>query len=183
MAVLESVLSERNILRSTRMIFVTVGNATQGFPRLLEAIDEIAGNGTLKQETFVVQSGSNFGFRARHCAQRGFFSPDEFRELIDQADVIVCHGGAGTLHHVFSAGKVPVVMPRRRKYHEHVDDQYALVKALADHGRVIPAFETTDLSAAIEIARERHESMAPPSLSTALGIIERAINELFTSSQ
>jgi UDP-N-acetylglucosamine transferase subunit ALG13 len=163
------------------MIFVTVGNVTQHFRRLLDAIDQMSASGMLKQQPVIIQSGSNSYFDSRYCVKRDFFPPDEYRKLIDDAQVIVCHGGAGTLHHVFQAGKVPVVMPRRRKYGEHVDDQYQLVKALAEAGRVIAAFEPAELADAI--SRADSQRICPPtSPAQAIQLIENAINELCTSS-
>jgi len=164
------------------MIFVTVGNVTQPFRRLLDAIDELAGAGILKQHPVIIQSGSNSDFAGRHCVRQDFFPPDEYRKLIDEAQVIVCHGGAGTLHHVFQTGKVPVVMPRRRKYGEHVDDQYQFVKALAEAGRVIAAFETADLFEAISLASGSLRNPPPARPAQAIQLIENAIKELCTSS-
>ncbi|MBN4054814.1 hypothetical protein JYT87_03805, partial [Nitrospira defluvii] len=48
-------------------------------------------------------------------------------------------------------GKTPIVMPRRKKYGEHINDhQVQLVQALAAEGRIIPAYEPEDLPRAIE---------------------------------
>lgn len=160
------------------MIFVTVGNAKQGFKRLLEAIDEFAGNGMFKSESVIIQSGSNRDFHASHCTQRDFFPPEEFSELINNADLIVCHGGAGTLHYVFQAGKVPVVMPRRRKYGEHLDDQFELVKALNEQARIVAAFEPSDLAGAIHKARNFKLSSKPAPPDIAIRLIEEAIDQL-----
>src|SRR5262249_1703039 len=123
------------------LVFVTVGNATQGFFRLLEVVDSLAGEGFFKGEAVLIQSGNSMDFRAIHCKQQAFLPPDLFAQLIWEAKIVVCHGGAGTLYHVFRAGKVPVVMPRRKKYGEHVEDQLELVKALARENRIIPAYE------------------------------------------
>jgi len=158
------------------MIFVTVGNATQSFPRLLRAMDDLAGNG-LNGESVVMQSGTA-EYRAVHCAQRDFFPTEEFVNLIQTARVVVCHGGAGTLHHVFQTGKVPVVMPRRMKYREHVDDQFQLVKAIAAAGRIIPAYEPEDLPVALAAAGELQRSDRPHPPATAVDLVRRAITEL-----
>ncbi|HYW73831.1 MAG TPA: glycosyltransferase [Pyrinomonadaceae bacterium] len=160
------------------MIFVTVGNANQHFRRLLDAIDELAGAGRLKEHPVIVQSGSNSYFASPHCTRKDFFPPDEYRKLIDEADVIVCHGGAGTLHHVFQAGKIPVVMPRRRKYGEHVEDQFEFVSALLEQGRVIAAFEPNELSEAISRANDAKQVRRPARPSAAIQLIESAIREL-----
>ena len=162
------------------MIFVTVGNATQSFPRLLRAMDDLAGN-KLDGESVVMQSGTA-DYRAVHCAQRDYFSSEEFVNLIQTARIVVCHGGAGTLHHVFHAGKVPVVMPRRIKYGEHVDDQFQLVQAIAAAGRIIPAYEPEDLPAALAEVGKLTTRRRPGPSENAVDLIRRAISELCTSA-
>jgi UDP-N-acetylglucosamine transferase subunit ALG13 len=158
------------------MIFVTVGNASQSFNRLLRAMDELAGN-VLQGEPVVMQSGTA-EYRAVHCTQRDYFPSQEFVNLIQTSRIVVCHGGAGTLHHVFQAGKVPVVMPRRMKYGEHVEDQLQLVKAIAIAGRIIPAYEPEDLPAALAGAGELHVRPRPGPPELAINLIRRAITEL-----
>ncbi len=92
------------------MILVTVGNATQGFPRLLDAVDRIAGEGAFGGDAILVQSGHTRDFRPRHCPHQAFFPMEEFIALVHEASLVIAHAGAGTLFHVFGAGKIPVVM-------------------------------------------------------------------------
>lgn len=165
------------------MIFVTVGNATQSFLRLLSAVDELAGKGMLGEGPVVIQSGHSDGFLARNCEQVDFLKPEAFAGLISRAQVVICHGGAGTLHHVFHEGKVPVVMPRRRIYGEHVDDQLSLVQALESQGRVIAAYEPVDLSAAVDrcITRSREPIPSPP--SRMIQLVSTALDEIIAKKQ
>mgnify|MGYP001575669683 CR=1 FL=1 len=166
------------------MIFVTVGNATQGFSRWLEAIDQMAGQGFFGEEMVFIQSGSNHDFRSLHCKQEPFLSMGKFAEMISIADLVISHAGAGTLIHVLQAGKVPVVMPRRRKYGELVDDhQIELVQALAAEGRVIPAYEPEDLPAAIFEARRCKAQPMPSPPTRMLTLVSEAIEELMGEKQ
>jgi len=161
------------------MIFVSVGNANQGFERLLVAIEALAGKGFFEDNVVMIQSGNNPGFQPVHCKYRPFFTIDEFIITITKAILIICHAGAGTLFHILREGKVPVVMPRQKRYAEHVDDhQVELTKALAAEGRVIPAYEPEDLPAAIEEARRRNTQPIPPPPSRTLELIAQAIEEL-----
>lgn len=161
------------------MVFVTVGNAIQGFRRLLDAVDDLAGQRVFDGDFVLVQHGNNPDFRAANCAQEAFLSGERFAEAIARADLVICHAGAGTLIHVFLAGKLPVVVPRRKKYGELVDDhQVDMVEALAAEGRIIPAFESTDLPEAIEMARHRGgESPARPPLRM-LSLVREVIEEV-----
>jgi UDP-N-acetylglucosamine transferase subunit ALG13 len=160
------------------MILVTVGNATQSFSRLLRAVETLVGARELEAEIVIIQAGNDRSFRASHCEQYDFLSPEAFADLITAAEVVICHGGAGTLHHVFQVGKTPVVMPRRKKYGEHLDDQLELVKALAAENRIIPAYEPEDLPAAIREARRRNSQPRATEPLRAIGLVSDAITEL-----
>ena len=165
------------------MVFVTVGNASQGFRRLLDAVDALAGGGLFKDEV-VIQSGNNPTFRAFYCMQEAFLSMEQFSEMISKADLVISHAGAGTLLQVLQAGKIPLVMPRRKQYGEVVDDhQLELVKALAAEGRVIPAYEPEDLPEAIEEARRRNTQPVPPPPSRMLELVARAVEELLSQKK
>jgi UDP-N-acetylglucosamine transferase subunit ALG13 len=160
------------------MVFVTVGNANQGFRRLLEAVDAMAGYGAFRAEEVFIQSGHNSDFHPRHTRSTPFLPLDEFQQCLEKADLIICHGGCTQITAI-RLGKVPVVMPRRRKYSEHVNDhQVQLVHALASEGRIIPAYELEDLPAAIEEARRRNNQPVPPPPSRMLSLVAQAIEEL-----
>lgn len=160
------------------MIFVTVGNATQAFPRLLNAVDEMCGNGQLGQSRVVIQAGRSGSFQARNCEQSDFLKPEEFAELIARAEVVICHGGAGTLHHVFREGRVPVVMPRRRIYGETLDDQLTIVRTLESQGRVIAAYEPADLPTAVDRCIKRGKEPIPPPPSRMIQLVSAALEEI-----
>ncbi|MBI3766239.1 MAG: multidrug MFS transporter, partial [Ignavibacteriales bacterium] len=93
------------------MIFVTVGNATQGFGRLLNAVDRMAGEGAFGKEIVFIQSGNNPDFRFSHCKHEPFLDMENFETKIHEADLVISHAGAGTLLQVLHAGKIPIVMP------------------------------------------------------------------------
>lgn len=161
------------------MIFVTVGNATQGFRRLLDAADKAAQSGVFGNEPVFLQTGNNPNFRSSHCQQEAFLQMERFEEMLRTSSLIISHGGAGTLLQVLRAGKVPIVMPRRRRYREHVDDhQVELVKSLAAEGRLIPAYEPEDLPAAIEQARAQKVNTLPASTSQLIDLLAEAISDL-----
>jgi UDP-N-acetylglucosamine transferase subunit ALG13 len=160
------------------VVFVTVGNATQHFRRLLEAVNRVAESGAFGSERIFIQSGHNPGFESGHCEVKQFVSMDEFEYLMSSASLIICHGGCTQLHAV-RLGKVPVVMARRKKYCEHVNDhQLELVSALASEKKVVPAYEPENLAAAIVEARRLNEHPLPVSPSPMIGLVAKAIEEL-----
>ena len=160
-------------------MFVTVGNATQGFKRLLDAVDEAAGQGLFGDEPIFIQTGNNPDFHASHCEQQSFLPMSQFEALLRDSSLIISHGGAGTLINILRAGRVPVVMPRRQQYAEHVDDhQVELIQALAQEGRVVPVFESADLKVGVNEARRRNKQPRAQSNSQLVELVARAIEEL-----
>jgi beta-1,4-N-acetylglucosaminyltransferase len=165
------------------MIFVTVGNAKQGFRRLLNAVDDLARQGQFDGGEVFVQSGNNIYFKPLYCNHKPFLSMEEFDQCIKKASLIICHAGCGTLLHALKAGKTPVVMPRRKKYGEHVNDhQVELMQALAEQGRVVTAFEPKDLPRAISEAQKQSVVVRSAEEAPMFDIVRKAIKELTGAS-
>jgi UDP-N-acetylglucosamine transferase subunit ALG13 len=143
------------------VVFVTVGNARQGFSRLVSAVDALCGSGAFGAEPVLVQRGHTSGEPLAHCQSVDFLPSDEFERHLGDASLVVCHGGTTQLFAI-RLGKVPIVMPRLRRFGEHVNDhQVQLVQALAAEGLVVPAYEAGDLAGAITEVRQRHGQAVP----------------------
>jgi UDP-N-acetylglucosamine transferase subunit ALG13 len=143
-------------------------------------MDGLAGSGVLAEESVVMQVGHTTGFVPRFCEWRDFLDPAEFEARLRDAAVIVTHAGCGTLRQAIRLGKAPVVMPRLKRYGEHVNDhQLELLEAYNSAGLVVPALEQSDLSRAIAKARVRQTMPARlPETSEMVGLVAEAITEL-----
>jgi exopolysaccharide biosynthesis glucuronosyltransferase PssE len=164
------------------LILVTVGNATQRFERLVGAIDALLEGGAFGGEPVVLQYGSCGRRRAPYARQCEVLAPKEYGELMANASVVICHAGAGSLYHAFSAGKVPVVMPRRRTYGEHLDDQLSLARELQRARRACVAYEPEDLLPAIEEARLLSRSGGSRAAGTMLMAVSRVLDSIVLSN-
>ncbi len=138
------------------MIFATVGSHPSfRFERLLRALESI------DDEELVVQHGP--GAPPANAARASRWMP--FAEIVEQmerASRVVSHAGAGTILCAIRAGHTPVVMPRRRRFGETVDDhQLELGRALAGSGRVILVEEAGELATAVAAAPLRRAGPAP----------------------
>ena len=111
-------------------------------------------------------------------SQLGAVSREEFQRLIKQASFVICHGGATPLE-IIRAGKPAVVMPRRKRFGEIVNDhQVAFVEALAGQGWIIPAMQTDDLPKAVAEAMRLGGSMRSAVPSPMVGLVAKAVEEL-----
>jgi UDP-N-acetylglucosamine transferase subunit ALG13 len=132
--------------------FVSVGNATQPFTRLLDAVAVIAKK---LPQPLVIQNGRT-PFRGHACFVVEFMGMDEFDTLIRGSQLLILHAGAGAVIHAVQAGKIPVVMPRRAHYGEHIDDhQLELAQELERAGKAIVALEPEHLETAVIQAMSR----------------------------
>lgn len=110
------------------MIYVTVGTMFLDFPRLINKMDEIAadtGERVVMQTglcTTIPEHGEHFGFKSR----------PEVLALQREARVVVCHGGIGTLLDALEAKRPIVVVPRLKKFNEHLTDHQVDVAEAVD---------------------------------------------------
>lgn len=92
-------------------IFLTVGTKDYPFDRIVRAMD--------KKGVFM-QIGNSTA--PKFANYKRFMSKQEVYEKMDWADVVVCHAGTGTVMEVIDLGKRIVVVPRQKRFHEHIDD-------------------------------------------------------------
>jgi UDP-N-acetylglucosamine transferase subunit ALG13 len=117
--------------------FVTLGSHDQPFHRLLAAVTGAAAEGVLPAPVAVQLGQTPPAIDSVLAEQIAYIPPAEFQRRMLSASVIVCHGGDGAMSAALRAGKRPIVMARRRKLGEHVDDhQTELVEKFRSLGLV-----------------------------------------------
>ena len=99
------------------MIFVTVGTHEQQFNRLVAYMDKWAAE---HDEEVIMQVG--FTNAPKNCRSQKIYDQEEFLGLITRARIVITHGGPCCFTKVLKCGKIPVVVPRKHKLGEHVDD-------------------------------------------------------------
>lgn len=102
------------------MIFVTVGTHEQQFNRLIEEIDRLKGNGIIKDEV-IMQTGY-CTYETKYCEWSELLPYDQMLENVDKADIVITHGGPSSFIMPLQIGKIPIVVPRQKKYNEHVNN-------------------------------------------------------------
>lgn len=100
-------------------IFAATGTQKFPFDRMLKKLDEAAANHP--DWDIFAQSGA-CAYKPEHCASEAFIDKETFDRHINEADMIVTHGGAGVIVTSLRLKKRVVAVPRLREYGEHVDD-------------------------------------------------------------
>ena len=102
------------------MIFVTVGTHEQQFNRLIKIVDELVADGTINEEVIIQKGFSDY--EPCHCQSYKLIGYKDMQKYYDEARIVITHGGPASFMAALERNKTPIVMPRLKKYNEHVND-------------------------------------------------------------
>ena len=143
------------------MIFVTVGNDFRPFDRLLKKMDEIAPS--LPEEVLVQKGYSTYC--PRNIEYFDFVPLQTATDYLLKSRLVVSHAGIGTIILCKRHGIPLLILPRRKKFGEHMNDhQLEIVQALEERkdGQIRVLYEEDQLKEKIleQLAEERRDSPA-----------------------
>lgn len=130
---------------------VTVGTDHHPFDRLIGWINDWLGQHPAAIPAFFVQSGT--ASTEPVCAGSRLLGTGQLDQVLGDADVMICHGGPGSIAEAWHRGQVPIVVPRERRLGEAVDDhQVDFCVRMAGLGRVRLAQDPDALAGLIDEA-------------------------------
>lgn len=120
------------------MIFVTVGTHEQPFNRLIKKVDELKRDGVI-QEDVIMQTGFST-YEPKYCEWSKLIPYQQMIKNVEDARIVITHGGPASFIMPLQIGKVPIVVPRQHKFDEHVNDhQVEFARNVAERmGTIIP---------------------------------------------
>lgn len=123
------------------MILVTLGTQDQKFYRLLDALE----NSKVKDK-IIVQAGGSSDYQSKKMEIFRFIDYKEMEKHIDEADLIITHGGTGSIIMPLQKGKKVIACARLEKYGEHINDhQKELVSVFAEEGYILEFIDGDDI--------------------------------------
>lgn len=131
------------------MIFVTVGTHEQQFNRLIKQIDKLVEDGCINEEV-IIQSGFST-YKPKNCRYENIINYSEMIKNMENARIVITHGGPATFIMPLQMRKIPVVVPRQKQYDEHVNDhQLDFVKKVKERQEnIIVVEDINDLESVI----------------------------------
>ncbi len=130
------------------MILVLLGTQNNSFHRLLEEIEKLIQKKVIKDEV-IVQSGYT-KYESSHMKIFGLIPKQELEQYQNKADVIITHGGVGSIISSIKKGKKVIAVPRLHEYSEHVNNhQREIVKLFHNKGYIIGIKEVGELEEAL----------------------------------
>lgn len=102
------------------MIFVTVGTHEQPFNRLVKAVDELKRDGVITEDV-VIQTGFST-YEPKYCTWSKLIPYQDMLKNVEDARIVITHGGPASFIMPLQIGKTPIVVPRQHRFNEHVND-------------------------------------------------------------
>lgn len=131
------------------MILVLLGTQNNSFHRLLEEIEKNIDEGIIKEEV-IVQAGYT-KFKSYKMRIIDLISTEELEKLQEEANLIITHGGVGSIITSIRKEKKVIAVPRLHEYGEHVNNhQIEIIKKFDEQGYIIGIEKVEKLEEAIK---------------------------------
>ena len=132
------------------MILVTLGTQDKTFPRLLHAIQKQIDNGNIKDKV-IVQAGST-EFDSPDMEIFDLIDRDKFADLISECDLLITHGGVGSIITGLKNNKKIIAAARLERYGEHTNDhQLQIIEKFTKSGYIL---ELSDFDKLDEVIKQ-----------------------------
>ena len=130
------------------MILVLLGTQNNSFHRLLEKIDELIEKQIINEKV-IVQAGYT-RYESNNMRVFDLIPQEELDRYQEKADLIITHGGVGSIISSIKKGKKVIAVPRLHKYQEHVNDhQKQIVELFSKKGYIVGIEDISELENAI----------------------------------
>lgn len=158
------------------MILVTLGTQDKPFNRLLVNIEEQIKNGNIKEKV-VVQAGFT-KYESKNMKIFDLVDREEFQDLITKCDVLITHGGVGSILTGLKNNKKVIVCPRLAKYGEHMNDhQIQIVSNFAKEGYILEYNDGDDLGEILKNTKKFRPKKFKSNTDKFVSIIEKFIDK------
>jgi len=118
------------------MIFITLGTQDKKFTRLLDEVAHQIEIGNIKEKV-IAQVGFT-SYTNDKIDIYEYLEDDMFKRFMKEADIVITHGGVGSVLTALSYHKKVIAFSRLSKYKEHINDhQIQIVNEFAKEGYIL----------------------------------------------
>jgi len=159
------------------MILVTLGTQDKKFTRLLEAIQKQIDHQNINDRV-VVQAGCSSDFKSDDMEIFDLIPLDEFNKLIEECDLLITHGGVGSIIAGLKNNKTVIAAPRLKKYGEHTNDhQLQIIENFSNDGYILALNDFDKLDEIIKKSKKFKAKKYKSNTKNFIKIVEQEINK------
>ena len=158
------------------MILVTLGTQDKKFTRLLKAIDKQIKNGNIEDDV-IVQAGYTSDYKSKNMKIFDLIPMDEFDDLIKKCDLLITHGGVGSIITGLKNNKVVIAAPRLKEYKEHTNDhQLQIIDNFEKEGYILKLDNFNKLDEVLHEAKEFKPKKYKSNTNNMIKLLEEMID-------
>lgn len=157
------------------MIFVTLGTQDKSFKRLLDNINKEIENGTIKDKV-IVQAGHT-KYNSKNMEIFDLLDKENFDKYIKDCDLLITHGGVGSIITGLKHSKKVIACPRLAKYDEHINDhQLQIIDRFVESGYILSYHENDNLKEILKKAKTFKPNKYTSNTTKMIELIKNYIN-------
>lgn len=157
------------------MILVTLGTQDKNFSRLLDAVQKQIDNGNIKDEV-IVQAGCT-KYQSKDMKIFDLLDQEEFKRLISECDLLITHGGVGSILTGLKNNKKVIAAARLSKYKEHMNDhQLQIIEKFSKSGYILELKDFDKLDEVIEKSKKFKPKKYQSNTENMIKLIENYID-------
>ncbi|ANC22238.1 MULTISPECIES: PssE/Cps14G family polysaccharide biosynthesis glycosyltransferase [Bacillus] len=154
------------------MIFVTVGSQKFQFNRLLEEVDRLVEEKKIKPDEVFAQIGYST-YEPRYYSYKKFLNKEEFLDLMFKSEIVITHGGTGSIINGVKQEKKVIGVPRTVEYGEHVDNhQFEIIEQFTNSNLIYGISDVKELEKSLDVVKEMNFKKYQSNTSNIIDILE-----------
>ena len=147
------IISKSKIRRVNILILILLGTQDNSFHRLLDKVQELIDKKVITEKV-VVQAGRT-KYESKDMEIYSLMPEEKLREIMEKADLVITHGGVGSIVMALKMGKKVIAVPRLSTFGEHINDhQIQIVDSFNKQEFLIGLTELDGMEEALAKAKE-----------------------------
>lgn len=147
------IIPKSKIRRFNILILILLGTQDNSFHRLLEEVQKLI-NENVITEKVIVQAGRT-KYESKDMEIYSLMPEEKLAELMKKSDLVITHGGVGSIVMALKMGKKVIAVPRLSEFGEHINDhQTQIIDSFNSQEFLIGITELKDLEEALKRSKE-----------------------------
>jgi hypothetical protein len=135
------------------LILILLGTQDNSFHRLLEEVQALIDKKVITEKV-VVQAGRT-KYESKDMEIHSLMPEEELKEIMKKADLVITHGGVGSIVMALKMEKKVIAVPRLSEFGEHINNhQIQIIETFNSQEFLIGITDLKELGNALEKAKE-----------------------------
>ena len=157
------------------MILILLGTQDNSFHRLLEEVQALIDKKVITEKV-IVQAGKT-KYESKDMEIHSLMPEEELKEIMKKADLVITHGGVGSIVMALKMEKKVIAVPRLSEFGEHINNhQIQIIETFNSQEFLIGITDLKELGNALEKAKEFKPKKFKSETEHMINLIEEFID-------